>query len=160
MKNIVIGSDHACVELKSFLKDFLQSAGYSVSDIGTFSKESCDYPDIAKEMANYIEKNPDKIIQSEIHEYCKAHGCKIRVANYKKILQLLIEDGHLVSNGSQKKGHRLATSVDELKQCYLNNIVGTSTPWLRHNDVTYELIEKINNWIKGTKNKKPTRTLF
>ena len=54
MKNIVIGSDHAGVELKSFLKDFLQSAGYSVSDIGTFSKESCDYPDVAQTLANNI----------------------------------------------------------------------------------------------------------
>ena len=61
MKNIVIGSDHAGVELKSFLKDFLQSAGYSVSDIGTFSKESCDYPDIAQTLANNIKENPNNL---------------------------------------------------------------------------------------------------
>ena len=61
MKNIVIGSDHAGVELKSFLKDFLQSAGYSVSDIGTFSKESCDYPDVAKTLANNIKENPNNL---------------------------------------------------------------------------------------------------
>ena len=61
MKNIIIGSDHAGVELKSFLKDFLQSAGYSVSDIGTFSKESCDYPDIAQTLANNIKENPNNL---------------------------------------------------------------------------------------------------
>ncbi|MBP3615634.1 MAG: ribose 5-phosphate isomerase B [Alphaproteobacteria bacterium] len=61
MKNIVIGSDHAGVELKSFLKDFLQSAGYSVSDIGTFSKESCDYPDVAQTLANNIKENPNNL---------------------------------------------------------------------------------------------------
>lgn len=108
----------------------------------------------------YIEKNPTKIVQSAIHEYCKAHGCKIRVANYHKILQMIVDDGHLVSNGSQKKGYRLATSIDELKKCYLDNIVGTSTPWLRHNNVTYELIEKINKWINSTKYKKQTKKLF
>ena len=108
----------------------------------------------------YIEKNPTKIVQSAIHQYCKAHGCRIRVENYKKILQLLVNDGHLVSNGGQKKGYRLATSIDELKQCYLDNIVGTSTPWLRHNNVTYELIEKINKWINATKDKKKTKNLF
>jgi hypothetical protein len=108
----------------------------------------------------YIEKNPTKIVQSAIHKYCKAHGCRIRVENYKKILQLLVDDGHLVSNGGQKKGYRLATSIDELKQCYLDNIVGTSTPWLRHNNVTYELIEKINKWINATKDKKQTKKLF
>jgi hypothetical protein len=75
-------------------------------------------------------------------------------------LQLLINDGHLVSNGGQKKGYRLATSIDELKKCYLGNIVGTSTPWLRHNNVTYELIEKINKWINSTKYKKQTKKLF
>jgi DNA invertase Pin-like site-specific DNA recombinase len=108
----------------------------------------------------YIEKNPTKIVQSAIHKYCKAHGCRIRVENYKKILQLLVNDGHLVSNGGQKKGYRLATSIDELKKCYLDNIVGTSTPWLRHNNVTYELIEKINKWINSTKYKKQTKKLF
>lgn len=108
----------------------------------------------------YIEKNPDKIVQHEIHQYCKAHGCKIRVSNYHKILQMLIDDGHLVSNGSQKKGHRLATSIEELKKRYLDNIVGTSTPWLRHNDVTFELIEKINKWIKVMQVPKPKKTLF
>lgn len=61
MKNIVIGSDHAGVELKSFLKDFLQSVGYSVSDIGTFSKESCDYPDVAQTLANNIKENPNNL---------------------------------------------------------------------------------------------------
>ncbi|MBR4316570.1 MAG: ribose 5-phosphate isomerase B [Alphaproteobacteria bacterium] len=61
MKNIVIGSDHAGVELKSFLKDFLQSAGYSVSDVGTFSKESCDYPDIAQTLVNNIKENPNNL---------------------------------------------------------------------------------------------------
>ncbi len=61
MKNIVIGSDHAGVELKSFLKDFLQSAGYSVSDVGTFSKESCDYPDVAQTLANNIKENPNNL---------------------------------------------------------------------------------------------------
>lgn len=61
MKNIVIGSDHAGVELKSFLKDFLQSAGYSVSDIGTFSKKSCDYPDVAQTLANNIKENPNNL---------------------------------------------------------------------------------------------------
>ena len=41
--------------------DFLQSAGYSVSDIGTFSKESCDYPDVAQTLANNIKENPNNL---------------------------------------------------------------------------------------------------
>ncbi len=59
MKNIVIGSDHAGIELKSFLKDYLSSNDYKITDVGTFDSKSCDYPDIAKSLANHIEKNPN-----------------------------------------------------------------------------------------------------
>ena len=59
MKHIIIGSDHAGFELKSFIKDYLQSNGYNVDDIGTFSKESCDYPDIAKTLSQKIKENPN-----------------------------------------------------------------------------------------------------
>ena len=59
MKNIVIGSDHTGVELKSFLKDYLISQQYNVIDVGTNNNFSCDYPDIAASVANYINKNSD-----------------------------------------------------------------------------------------------------
>lgn len=44
---IVIGSDHGGYELKARLKDHLAEAGHSVKDYGAFSKDPCDYPDIA-----------------------------------------------------------------------------------------------------------------
>lgn len=61
MKNIVIGSDHAGFDLKEFLKSYLTDEEYNVKDVGTESKDSCDYPDIAEKMAKYIEQNPNYI---------------------------------------------------------------------------------------------------
>ena len=48
---IIIGSDHAGVELKSIIRDYLINEGYKVEDIGVHTKESVDYPIIAKQAA-------------------------------------------------------------------------------------------------------------
>ena len=61
MKKIVIGSDHAGFELKSFFKEYLSVNGYELIDVGTFDSKSCDYPDIAKTVVNHIEKNPEDL---------------------------------------------------------------------------------------------------
>ncbi len=52
--HIVIGSDHAGVELKQNIIKKLQEDGYTVSDCGTYSKESVDYPDIAEKVATEV----------------------------------------------------------------------------------------------------------
>lgn len=44
---IAIGADHAGYELKEFLEQALAKAGHEVSDLGTHSIESVDYPDFA-----------------------------------------------------------------------------------------------------------------
>ena len=49
-KRLVIGADHAGFDLKVALKRLLDRLGYSVHDVGTFSSESVDYPDIAAEV--------------------------------------------------------------------------------------------------------------
>jgi ribose 5-phosphate isomerase B len=54
---LVIGSDHGGYDLKNHLRDVLQAQGYTVVDYGTRSKESCDYPDIAVDVAKAIQEN-------------------------------------------------------------------------------------------------------
>ena len=52
---ITIGSDHGAVELKEVLKKVL--ADYTeieVTDVGTFGKESVDYPDIAEKVCSDV----------------------------------------------------------------------------------------------------------
>ena len=46
-KIIAIACDHAGFDLKSTLKDELESQGFSVVDLGTNGDESVDYPDFA-----------------------------------------------------------------------------------------------------------------
>jgi ribose 5-phosphate isomerase B len=47
---IAIGSDHAGFDLKIQLKEYLESKGYQVVDYGTYSHDSCDYPDFAEKV--------------------------------------------------------------------------------------------------------------
>jgi ribose 5-phosphate isomerase B len=51
---IPIASDHAGFELKEFLKEELSKKGYKFKDYGTFSTDSCDYPDFIHPLAKDI----------------------------------------------------------------------------------------------------------
>ena len=60
-KTIAIGSDHAGFELKEQIKKSLESEGYIITDFGTNSSDSVDYPLIAKALAASVAaKNPDR----------------------------------------------------------------------------------------------------
>ncbi|MCC8153908.1 MAG: ribose 5-phosphate isomerase B [Tannerellaceae bacterium] len=56
MKTIGLGCDHAGYELKEFIKELLNSRNISYKDFGTYSAESCDYPDFAHALAKAVEK--------------------------------------------------------------------------------------------------------
>lgn len=45
--NISIGADHGGFALKEAVKEHLLQRGFDVEDCGTYSEESCDYPDYA-----------------------------------------------------------------------------------------------------------------
>ena len=53
---IAIGSDHGGIHLKNYLKDYLQGKGWEVLDCGTYTEDSCDYPDIAAKLCGEIAK--------------------------------------------------------------------------------------------------------
>lgn len=57
---IIIGADHAGFQIKEKVKQFLQEKKYAVIDAGTTSEESCDYPDIAKTVAQAVSKDAAK----------------------------------------------------------------------------------------------------
>jgi len=50
-KKIALGSDHAGFPLKEWLKERLKEAGYEYHDFGTYSPQSCDYPDFSAAVA-------------------------------------------------------------------------------------------------------------
>ena len=51
---IAFGCDHAGFDYKSRIIEYLNSRGDKVLDCGCFSKESCDYPDYALPVAEYV----------------------------------------------------------------------------------------------------------
>ncbi|MFH2142997.1 MAG: ribose 5-phosphate isomerase B [Bacteroidota bacterium] len=54
---IAFACDHAGFETKEMLIGYLESKeGFEILDFGTFSKDSCDYPDFAHPMAKAVEE--------------------------------------------------------------------------------------------------------
>jgi ribose 5-phosphate isomerase B len=51
---IAIGSDHGGFKLKEEVKKHLRKRSILFKDLGTFSEESVDYPDIAKKVAKAV----------------------------------------------------------------------------------------------------------
>ncbi len=51
---IAIGSDHRGFSLKEKLIAFLQEKEFEVADLGTHTKDSCDYPDVAARVASGV----------------------------------------------------------------------------------------------------------
>jgi ribose 5-phosphate isomerase B len=54
VRYVAIGSDHGGYEAKEILKHFLRNIGYRITDVGTYSKESVDYPDFAVKVAKKV----------------------------------------------------------------------------------------------------------
>ncbi|GFM38380.1 ribose 5-phosphate isomerase B [Desulfovibrio psychrotolerans] len=53
-KKVIIGSDHAGFALKEVLVRHLESLGYTVSDAGPESAQSCDYPVFARKVCDMV----------------------------------------------------------------------------------------------------------
>jgi ribose 5-phosphate isomerase B len=51
---IAIGCDHGALALKNVLIPHLEKKGYEVKDFGTYSLDSCDYPDFAAPAAQAV----------------------------------------------------------------------------------------------------------
>ena len=60
-KTVVIGSDHRGFDYKKAIAEMLQSSGYHVLDIGTFSPERCDYPRISHNLGKQVSEDPHKV---------------------------------------------------------------------------------------------------
>ncbi|MBQ8909498.1 MAG: ribose 5-phosphate isomerase B [Oscillospiraceae bacterium] len=51
---IAIGCDHGALELKNTVVAHLEKKGYEVQDFGTYTLDSCDYPDYAAQAAKAV----------------------------------------------------------------------------------------------------------
>lgn len=55
ISKIVIGCDHAALELKSKVIDHLKEQNIEVTDVGTYTSDSCNYPDYASALCKKIQ---------------------------------------------------------------------------------------------------------
>ena len=51
---IAIGCDHGALDLKNKIVAHLQKKGFEVQDFGTYTLDSCDYPDYAEKAARAV----------------------------------------------------------------------------------------------------------
>ena len=51
IKTVGLASDHAGFALKQFVKQYLDEHGMPYKDYGTYSEDSCDYPDFGHALA-------------------------------------------------------------------------------------------------------------
>lgn len=51
---IVIGNDHAAVEMKKEIMSYLQSCGHEVVNVGTDTNESCNYPEFGEKVGRIV----------------------------------------------------------------------------------------------------------
>lgn len=54
MMKLVLGADHGGFELKENIKEYLKEEGIEFTDYGTLTGDRCDYPDVAKKVAEAI----------------------------------------------------------------------------------------------------------
>lgn len=81
-KSIGLASDHAGYVLKERIKEFLKGRGYEVTDFGTDSEESVDYPDFAHLLARSL--NQGKVNMGVV--ICgSGNGVNMTVNRYKGI---------------------------------------------------------------------------
>lgn len=54
-KPIALGADHAGIDYKNAVKQWLENKGFTIKDCGTYTKDSVDYPDFAHPTATSVE---------------------------------------------------------------------------------------------------------
>lgn len=53
---IAMASDHGGLDLKNRVKQYIEECGHQVVDFGTYTADSCDYPDFARPCAEAVAK--------------------------------------------------------------------------------------------------------
>lgn len=97
-KKIAIAGDHAGFAYKSEIVAYLKELGYEVTDFGTNSEASCDYPDYVHPLARGVQ---DGIFPSGILICGSANGVCITANKYAKVRAAIAWEPTLASLARQ-----------------------------------------------------------
>jgi ribose 5-phosphate isomerase B len=120
---IAIGADHAGFALKSHLVEVLRTAGHDVSDLGTHSEESVDYPPICAAVGREVVKgNVERGIvlggsgQGEQIAANKVRGVRAALCNdlYTARMSRAHNDANVLSMGARIVAFGLAEEILDL----------------------------------------------
>lgn len=92
---ISIASDHAGLELKEYIKNYLANNGYEVEDFGTNLSDSCDYPDFAKPCAKSVANKKSDLGILVCYTGIGMSMCANKVKGIRAALVTSIENAHL-----------------------------------------------------------------
>jgi ribose 5-phosphate isomerase B len=121
-KTIVIGCDNAAVSLKDTIKEYVESLGYNVEDVGCFTKQDeTVYPLVAQKVCSALagsgfEKEGILICGTGIGMAMSANKCKgIRAAvchdNFSAERAKLSNDANVLCMGERVIGVELAKKI-------------------------------------------------
>ena len=92
---ISIASDHAGLELKDYIKEYLTKKGHEVEDFGTYSKDSCDYPDFARPCAQSVANKTSELGILVCYTGIGMSMCANKVKGIRAALVTSVENAHL-----------------------------------------------------------------
>lgn len=120
---IYLGADHGGYNLKNILAAHVKEMGHEVIDLGTYSEESVDYPDYAREVGEKVRENEGSlgilVCGTGIGVAIAANKMKeIRAANVHDVeearLARLHNNANIVTVGGRTMDPELAKQVVEI----------------------------------------------
>ncbi|MBQ7906563.1 MAG: ribose 5-phosphate isomerase B [Clostridia bacterium] len=119
---IAVACDHAALDMKAEVIKYLEGLGYECEDYGTYTKDSCNYPDYAEKVCDAINAGKHKmgilICGTGIGMSMAANKCKgIRAAlcsdTFSARFTRLHNDANVLCMGARTIGVGLACDIAE-----------------------------------------------
>lgn len=123
MKRIAIACDHAALDLKTEIVKHLRENGVECEDYGTYTQDSCNYPDYAEKVCNAIKEGKSDlgilVCGTGIGMSMAANKCKgIRAAcctdTFSARFTRLHNDANVLCMGARVVGVGLALDIADI----------------------------------------------
>ena len=96
---IALGCDHGGINLKKEIAKYLESEGYEFKDFGTYTTDSCDYPDYALPVAEAVANKVPGIRAALCSDTFSAHATRQH------------DDANILTMGERVVGPGLAIDI-------------------------------------------------